>query len=107
MGEVVIRWSGASGRDYKYWVLDGNVSLKNGPGNYIFAKETSPGNWTAIYVGEADNLKDILSNPDKFPAIKDEGNVSIHAHMGLPEKTLRKEEELDLIQSLNPPYNQR
>jgi hypothetical protein len=70
MAERTILWSGASGKQYKYWIYDMNTSFKDEPGNYIYAKESSPGRWSPIYIGETESLEDRLSNHPKFPCIR-------------------------------------
>jgi len=58
MAERTILWSGASNKQYKYWIYDVNTSFKDEPGNYIYAKESSPGRWSPIYIGETESLTD-------------------------------------------------
>ena len=62
--ERTIMWEGVSGEQYKYWINPIGSSFKSEPGNYIFAKETRPNTWMAIYVGETKNLANRLNNPD-------------------------------------------
>ena len=50
--EGTINWPGASGREYKYWIYPIGTTFKDEPGNYVFSKKTSPGQWTPVYIGE-------------------------------------------------------
>jgi len=104
MAEVPITWPGASGKEYKYWISPIDSSFKDEPGNYIFAKETSPGRWTPIYIGESESLEDRLANHDKLPCVKRHGGTHIHAHTSGGE-SVRKAEESDLIAKWDPPCN--
>ena len=106
MSERTIFWSGASGKQYKYWIDDINTSFKDEPGNYIYAKEISPDRWVPIYIGETDSLKDRLSsNHEKLPCIKRHGGTHIHAHTSSSDEDIRRAEEADLIEKWNPPCN--
>ena len=80
MAEQTIMWPGASGKEYKYWIYAIGTSFKDSPGNYIFAKETSIGRWTPIYIGETDSLQDRLSNHEKLPCVERHGGTHVHAH---------------------------
>jgi len=100
MTERTIIWEGASGKQYKYWIHDITTSFKDAPGNYIYAKETSPGRWKPIYIGEAKSLEDRLtSNHEKLPCAKRNGATHIHAHTSSSDEEIRRAEEADLIEN--------
>ncbi len=107
MAEQTIMWPGASRKEYEYWIDDMNSSFKDEPGNYIFAKETSPGRWTPIYIGETESLKDRLSNHEKLPCVKRYGGTHIHAHTTPGGEKARKAEEADLLAKWDPPCNKQ
>ena len=82
-----------------------NTSFKDEPGNYIFAKETSSGYWTPIYIGETDSLKDRLSNHEKMPCVKRHGGTHVHVHTSSSDEQARRAEESDLLAKWDPPCN--
>jgi hypothetical protein len=106
--ETTTMWLGVSGKEYKYWINPIGTSFKSEPGNYIFAKETSPDVWTAIYVGETDDLGRRLNNPDsheKMPCIRRYGGTHIHAHTSSDSEVIRRGEESDIRDKQNPKCN--
>ena len=105
MAEQTIMWLGKSGKEYKYWIHEMDTSFKDEPGNYLFAKQTSPGKWTPVYIGETESLKDRLSNHDKLPCVKRHGGTHIHAHTTPGGQKVRRDEEGDLIAKWDPPCN--
>lgn len=98
-------WPGASGKEYKYWIEEMDTTFKNESGNYIFAKETSPGRWSPIYIGETESLKERLSGHEKLPCVKRHGGTHIHAHTTTSSEKIRKTEEADLLAKWKPPCN--
>lgn len=105
MAERTILWSGASNKQYKYWIYDVNTSFKDEPGNYIYAKESSPGRWSPIYIGETESLEDRLSNHPKLPCIRRHGGTHVHVHISSSDEEVRRAEEADLLEKWNPPCN--
>lgn len=99
-----INWSGKSGKTYKYWIYPIGDSLKAEAGNYIFAKETTKGRFTPIYVGETSNLDERFDNHHKAGCIKSNGATHIHAHLNADEDD-RLAEEADIIAKWGPPCN--
>lgn len=106
MSERTILWAGASGTQYKYWILDMDASLKDQPGNYIFAREVSPGRWVPLYIGETDSLRRRLADHEKLPCVRRNGGTHIHAHTSSSDEDVRRAEESDLIKKWDPPCNQ-
>jgi hypothetical protein len=107
--EGAIMWPGVSGKKYKYWIYPIGEPFIAEPGNYIFAKETSPRKWTAVYVGETDNLGRRLNNPDsheKMPCIRNYGGTHIHAHKSSDSGVTRRNEESDIRDNWNPKCNE-
>jgi excinuclease UvrABC nuclease subunit len=99
-----INWPGQSGRQYQHWIHPIGASFKEEGGNYIFAKETTPGNWVPIYIGQTNNLRTRLGNHETEAACKRNGATHIHAHTNGGESA-RLTEELDLIGRWKPPCN--
>ena len=69
MDEGTINWNGSSGKAYKYWIYKIGTQFKDEPGNYVFAKETSPKRWSPVYIGETDSLARRIPNHEKLPCI--------------------------------------
>ena len=44
-----IKWKGGSGKTYEYWIHPIGADFKDEPGNYIYAAETQPHCWQAVY----------------------------------------------------------
>jgi len=104
MSEKTIQWSGKSGKKYKYWIYKIGASFKNEPGNYAFAKETSPNKWRPVYFGQAKNLNERLENHEKEDCAIRNGATHIHAHLN-NNKENRLSEESDLIAKWHPACN--
>jgi len=105
--ERTINWRGASGTQYKYWILPINTELKDAPGNYIYAKEISPGRWKALYIGQTTSLRQRLASHEKELSATRGGATHIHVHLSNQNDAVRKEEEADLIARCSPPLNEQ
>ncbi len=105
MSERTIDWAGASGHQYKFWILPLNVVLKDAPGIYMYAKETSPGRWRALYIGKTSSLRKRLADHEKELLAKRLGATHIHVHLASLNEAVSQSEEADLIARLNPPLN--
>ena len=99
-----IQWPGASGETYKYWIYSAGASLKAEGGNYIFARETSPGQFTPVYIGETSDLSERFDDHHKADCINSAGATHIHAHLN-SKKQNRLNEEGDLIAQWKPSCN--
>jgi hypothetical protein len=104
MAEVTIDWKGASGKIYRYWIVPMGTPLQAKPGNYIFSRQTAPGFWTPLYVGQTENLDIRFDNHHKAASIKRAGATHIHQHLSADDKA-RLAEETDLIRQWKPPCN--
>ncbi len=100
-----IMWPGVSGKKYRYRIYPIGTSFKDEPGNYIFARETSPGRWTPIYIGETESLRDRLANHEKLPCVERHGGTHVHVHTSSLSAQLRRAEESDLLARWDPPCN--
>ncbi len=89
-------WTGDSGTKYEYEIYAIGTDWDDVPGNYIFAKETEPTSWTALYIGETESFKDRLPNHEKLPCINRYGGTHIHAHINR-NSDARLKEEADLV----------
>ncbi len=100
-------WIGQSGHTYTYWIYPIGSSFKEQAGNYIFAKETGHGRWTACYIGQTDNLNERLGNHEKEACARRNGATHIQAHLNSNGVTSRRAEEKDLILRYRPPCNEQ
>ncbi len=98
------KWVGASGKEYLYTIYQMNTSWNDVPGNYIFAKETTPHNWEAVYIGETESFKDRLPNHEALPCVRSNGGTHIHARTNSNSQA-RLAEEKDLLDSHKTPCN--
>ena len=99
-----IRWEGASGRGYRYWIYPIHTTFKAQPGNYIFAVQTQPGRWAPAYIGETSSLRERLESHEKEECARRHGATHIHAHISNGQQA-RRAEEADLIARWEPGCN--
>ena len=99
-----IDWTGQSGKTYRYWIYEYPTNLTAKAGNYIFAKETSPGKWSPVYIGQTTNVDERFNNHHKIQCIRRNGATHIHAHLN-SDKQDRFDEEADLIAKWDTPCN--
>ena len=97
-------WTGASGKTYEYEMHPIGTNWNDVPGNYIFARESSPGKWQAVYIGETDSLKHRLPNHNELPCVRRNGGTHIHAHANQDSRA-RLDEEADLLANNTTPCN--
>jgi hypothetical protein len=107
MSAQLIDWQGATGHTYRHYILPIGTQFKALPGNYIFARETMPGYWLPIYVGETANLAERHSGHDRLLDVVREGATHIHAHVSSASETIRQMEELDLARRWRPVCNRQ
>lgn len=100
-----IKWTGKSGKKYQYWIYLLETTFSANPGNYVFAKETKPGSWKPIYIGETKDLSTRFDDHHKADCIKREGATAIHAHKSSTTVNHRRAEESDLVARWNTPCN--
>ena len=102
MPEQVL-WAGASGQQYRYFVYPLDAPFKETGGNYILAEgDSNPGYWTAVYIGQTENLNHRFENKDQEACALEHGATEIHAHIS-QDPACRKAEVEDLIKRRNPP----
>lgn len=107
MNEDKITYEGKSGKKYEYLMYPIGTSFKDIPGNYIFAKETAPGKWRPVYIGQTSSLQSRLADHEKEACAKRNGATHIHVHSSSSSETERKTEESDLIARFTPECNER
>lgn len=101
-------WPGKSGKTYSFDIYQMAGNWNPVPGVYIFAKRSSPTQWTALYVGEAGSFKTRLTpSHEEWPKAIKLGATHVHALAVVELESVRKTAEKDLIQQLNPPLNQK
>jgi len=105
MSNPDIHWEGQSGRTYGYWIHPLGTTFKDEPGNYIYAKETSPGRWRPIYAGQTASLGDRLADHEKEACARRNGATHVHAHTSAGGESTRRAEESDLIAKWQPACN--
>ena len=79
-------WTGKSGRTYTFFIYELPCTFDpNRPGNYIYAKQSSAGTWTPIYIGEGD-LNDRATNHPQAHSIRQKGATHFHCHKNASER---------------------
>jgi hypothetical protein len=97
-------WTGVSGRVYPYFIHSLPVSFNpNQDGNYIFSRETSPGKWSPIYIGEGDLSSRVSGAHHQAACMMMKGATHVHAHLNGSEDA-RKAEERDLLANYTIAY---
>jgi hypothetical protein len=61
------RWIGASGLQYPYGIHPIDTTWTDLPGNYIFAREATPGRWARLYIGETQSFRYRLTSRTNLP----------------------------------------
>jgi len=99
------RWKGASDKEYIYIInpIKGST-WDDVPGNYIFARESEPHTWEAIYIGETESFKDLIPNHNELPCIRRNKCTHVHTHVNLTSHA-RLAEEKDLLANHTTPCN--
>jgi predicted GIY-YIG superfamily endonuclease len=100
-------WSGNFGKTYKYWIYRIGTSFKDEAGNYIYAKQTMPGIWRPVYIGQTSSLQTRLADHENESCVKHNGATHVHAHISSSSEAERKAEERDLIMKWEPACNEQ
>lgn len=108
-----VRWTGVSGRTYDMYVAPIWSTYLARPGVYIFCRQTGPGRWQAVYVGETDDFSRRIARDltlhHRWKSIRAAGSTHIctlhvpHDNSG----TMRRAIETDLRHALNPSCNEQ
>lgn len=102
---TTIRWTGQTGRKYTYYIYPIGTEFKPEPGNYIFARESSLGEFTPVYIGETGDLSERFDNHHKMPCIRRAWATHIHVHINRDGVQARRSEEADLVDRWDPSCN--
>jgi len=101
-----IVWRGQSGTEYTYWLYPRGTNFDGDqPGNFILAKQTSPGRFNPIYIGEGANLNEGIANHGKKSCIDLNGATHLLVHVSSVDEAERTAEVDDLILRWNPVCN--
>lgn len=98
-------WEGASGKVYTYEIHEMREHWYDMPGNYIFAYESSPQEWTPVYIGQTESLQDSLAYHFQLTCIRRNFGTHVHTRMN-KDKDDRLAEERDLLARFKPPCNE-
>lgn len=82
-----------------------DTTFKKIPANYVFAKETKPRTWEAVYIGQTGDLSERFDRHHKMPCIRRNGATHIHTHESSSDESVRQAEENDLIEYNHPICN--
>ena len=97
MGGKVSRTGNLLGRIIwkKIWLLDPPHW------NNIYSKESQPGYWRPIYIGQTNSLETRLANHEKETCVVSHGATHIHTHTSTSNEAIRINEETDLIKKMD------
>lgn len=98
-------WTGASGQRYRYTVYMFGTVFGPGPANFIFARETRPGHYAAVYIGQTDDLSEPFDDHLAMQCIRLNRATHIHVKLSTAPDEVRRAERSDLIAEWNPPCN--
>jgi excinuclease UvrABC nuclease subunit len=101
----LIDWTSNSGQTYRYWFSQFADPLKDEAGNYMFVKQLANGNWLPVYIGQADSLKNRVTNHERLDEAKRAGATYVMTHTTPAGEQARLAEEKDLIQKWSPVLN--
>lgn len=102
-----INWPGASGAAYTHYIYPRGQSFTSDvPGNYVYAKETKPGTWEPIYIGQTKNLNQRQQGHEKKPCLDTHGATHVHVCFGSADEATRRRQEDDQIALWQPPCNE-
>lgn len=98
-------WTGASGQKYRYTVYMFGTVFGPGAANYVFARETRPGQYTPVYIGQTGDLSEPFDNHLAMQCIRLNRATHIHVKLSNAPEEQRRAERSDLIAEWNPPCN--
>jgi predicted GIY-YIG superfamily endonuclease len=105
-GGATYNWPGNSGKEYPYQICSLEAALKSLPGNFIYAKQVSEGDWSPIYIGVTRDLHQRLEGHVTVADAIAHGATHLHAHYCTTGQSARCAEERDLIQRWQPECNE-
>jgi predicted GIY-YIG superfamily endonuclease len=98
-------WTGATGQKYRYTVYMFGTAFGPGAANYILARESQPGRYAALYVGQTNDLSACFDRHQAMDCIKLMRATHVHVKFSTAPEEVRRAERSDLIAQWNPPCN--
>lgn len=98
-------WTGHSGQKYRYTVYMYGTTFGPGPANFVYARETRPGQYAPLYIGQTQDLSEPMDNQLFMRCVKLNRVTHIHVRHTDAREELRRAERSDLIAVWNPPCN--
>ncbi len=106
MGDLGIHvWTGQSGQKYRYTIYMFGTVFGPGPANFILARESGPGKYLPIYIGQTEDLSEPFDDQIALDCLKQNRVTHIHVRHSDARDELRRAERSDLISAWNPPCN--
>jgi hypothetical protein len=106
IGEGLHVWTGMSGKKYRYSLYMFGTAFGPGPANFVFARETKPGQYAPIYFGQTSDLSEPFPDGLVMQCIKLSRVTHIHVHFSNASEEIRLAERSDLIEQWSSPCNQ-
>jgi predicted GIY-YIG superfamily endonuclease len=103
----VAHWTGESGTSHQYEIFPIGSIIGSRPGIYIFAAESSTGQWLPSYIGQTSDLDQGVANHEKHVCVFAHGSTHVHIRLTAGDEEARRREAKDLIARWNPPCNAR
>ena len=101
-----IIWKGQSGAEYTYWLYPRGTNFEGDlAGNFILAKQISPGRFNPIFIGEGANLNTAITNNSKKSCIDLNGATHLFVHLSSFDALERTAETNDLLLRWKPVCN--
>ncbi len=97
------KWPISDSEEIEFDIHDVNANWLNAGCVYIFARQTEDG-WLALYVGQAKNAKEQLTNHPYLSRAVQIGATHIHARL-VPGQMVRDRLVNELVAHLEPPMN--
>jgi len=98
-------WPGQSGKKYQFQIYPLDAVLRPLPGVYIYARELSDGDWSAVYISQSRDLHQRLEGHVTLQDAIANGATHLHAHYCNAGQGARCTEEQDLIHRWRPLCN--
>ena len=91
---------------YEYQIVRLGAVLRDLAANYLLCDCDAMGDWSPIFIGACDNIRDKLSQPDLDQWLLRAGVTHLHIRLN-PLARARVAEKRDLIRRFNPPLQRR
>ena len=98
-------WAGQSGKEYPYEIYSLDTTFRPLPGNYIYARQLTDGDWSPIYIAQTRDLHQRLEGHVKLADAIANGATHLHAHYDTKGQSARCSEEHDLVERWRPVCN--